>query len=259
VQKLWQQALAEVIGTFALVFIGAGSVAILTLAIPQSALIGVALAHGLVLAIMVSNLGHISGAHFNPAVTISVWVVGKIESARAGAYILAQLVGGALGALLLRWLLPVEIWKQTSLGATLVSEQAKAAGVNTGKAIGIEAVLTFFLAFTVFAVAVDDRGVFKTVAGLTIGLVLTMDILMGGLFTGASMNPARSFGPALVAGKWTDFWIYLVGPITGAILGGAVYWFAYLREREVSSPRTETPIGGGPEEDLPFDSEDPLP
>lgn len=258
-QKLWQQALAEVIGTFALVFIGAGAVVVLSLTAGQSALLGIALAHGLVLAIMISNLGHISGAHFNPAITVAVWVVGKIETARAGAYILAQLVGGVLGALLLRWLLPVDIWKQTSLGATLVSAQAKAAGINTGKAIGIEAALTFFLAFTVFAVAVDDRGVFKAIAGLPIGLVLTFDILMGGLFTGASMNPARSFGPALVAGKWTDFWIYLIGPITGAILGGALYWFAYLREREVSSPRTETPIGGGPEEDLPFSPEDPLP
>jgi aquaporin Z len=253
-RTLWEQALAEVIGTFALVFIGAGAVVLGG----AGGLVGIALAHGLVLAIMISNFGHISGGHFNPAITISVWVVGKIESARAGVYILAQLGGAAVGALLLRLVLSPTIWKGAHLGATLISAQAKGAGISVGRAVGIEAILTFFLAITVFAVAVDDRGVFKAVAGLPIGLVLTFDILVGGPLTGASMNPARSFGPALVSGTWTDFWVYLVGPITGAILGGALYWFAYLRDREVSAPRTETPIGGGPEEDLPFSPEDPL-
>jgi aquaporin Z len=253
-RTLWEQALAEVIGTFALVFIGAGAVVLGG----AGGLVGIALAHGLVLAVMISNLGHISGGHFNPAITISVWVVGKIESARAGVYIVAQLAGAAIGALLLRVVLAPTIWKGASLGATVISTQAKAAGISVGKAVGIEAILTFFLAITVFAVAVDDRGVFKAVAGLPIGLVLTFDILVGGPLTGASMNPARSFGPALVSGTWTDFWVYVVGPITGAILGGALYWFAYLRDREVSAPRAETPIGGGPEEDLPFSPEDPL-
>jgi hypothetical protein len=106
----------------------------------------------------------------------------------------------------------------------------------------------------VIATAVDDRGVFHSVAGLTIGLVLTFDILVGGLLTGASMNPARSFGPALVAAKWSDFWVYIVGPVAGAIIAAALYWFAFLRDREVSAPRTETPIGGGPEEDLDLDA-----
>src|SRR5262249_23212329 len=159
-----------------------------------------------------SNLGHISGGHFNPAVTVGVWVVGKIETQRAAAYIVAQLVGAALGALLLRWALPTQIWKGPSLGATLVSHNF---GITSGKAVLIEAILTFFLVFTVFAAAVDDRGVFGSVAGLTIGLVLTFDILVGGLLTGASMNPARSFGPALVAGKWSDYWVYVVGPVAG--------------------------------------------
>src|SRR5207249_4716414 len=105
-----------------------------------------------VLAIMVSNLGHISGAHFNPAVTIGVWVVGKIEGARAIVYIVSQLVGAALGAGLLRLALPPRAWKPSSLGATLVKHPL---GINNGKAVLIEAVLTFFLSFTVFAVAVD--------------------------------------------------------------------------------------------------------
>jgi len=245
---MWQQSVAEVVGTFALVFIGAGSVVVVGGLVGPPGIVGIALAHGLVLAIMISNLGHISGAHFNPAVTIGVWVVGKIESARAFLYIVSQLVGATLGALLLRLALPARAWKSSSLGATLVNHPL---GINNGKAVLIEAVLTFFLAFTVIAVAVDDRGVFSSIAGLPIGLVLTFDILMGGALTGASMNPARSFGPALVAAKWTDFWVYVIGPITGAVLGAALYWFVYLREREVSTQRTETPIGGGPEEDLP--------
>lgn len=248
-----QQALAEFIGTFALVFIGAGSVAILVglgggPSVP--AVLAVALAHGLVLAIMVSNFGHISGGHFNPAVTIGAWVVGKVESGRAIVYILSQLVGAVAGAGLLRWVLTDQIWKQTHLGATTVNHSL---GLTNGKALVIEAILTFFLVITVFATAIDDRGVFQSTGGLTIGLVLAFDILVGGVLTGASMNPARSFGPALVAGHWEDFWVYVIGPLGGSVIAAAIYWFAYLRGREVAAPRTETPIGGGPEEDLPDD------
>jgi MIP family channel proteins len=241
------QAVAEVVGTFALVFIGAGSVVVWSLGLgvlDGTGLLAVALAHGLVLAIMVTSFGHISGGHFNPAVTIGVWVVGKIETVRAGMYIVAQLIGATLGALTLRWALPQRIWKPTSLGLPAVSHEL---GITSAKAVLIEAVLTFFLVVVVFATAVDDRGAFKSIAGFAIGLVLTMDTLFGGRFTGASMNPARTFGPALVAGKWTDFWVYLVGPAIGAVVAASLYWFLYLREREVAAPVTETPIGGGPE------------
>jgi MIP family channel proteins len=248
-KTMWEQLVAEVIGTFALVFIGAGAVVVLT---PQlgggTAILGVALAHALVLAVMVSNLGHISGAHFNPAVTIGVWVAGKIETVRAGLYVLAQLVGAALGAGLLRLVLHEDLWRGTSLGLPQIN---RALQVTDLQAVLIEGILTFFLVLTVFATAIDDRGVFTSVAGLTIGLVLGFDILMGGTLTGASMNPARSFGPALIAGEWTDLWVYVVGPVSGAVVGASVYLFAFLRGREVASPRTETPIGGGPEENLP--------
>jgi MIP family channel proteins len=247
VRQNWEQAIAEIIGTFALVFIGAGSVVILGGQPNAAGLLGIALAHGLVLAVMISNLGHISGGHFNPAVTISTWVAGKIETIRAGYYILAQLFGAVLGALLLRASLPERIWRATNLGVTTPSHQF---GITNGKAVLIEAILTFFLVITVFAVAIDDRGVFKAIAGLPIGLVLTFDIIVGGLLTGASMNPARSFGPALVAGKWTDFWVYLAGPLSGAIIGASVYWFAFLRGRDAAAPGTEAPIGGVLEEEL---------
>jgi MIP family channel proteins len=241
--------MAEFVGALALVFIGAGSVAVLAPQLAgQTAVLGIALAHALVLAVMVSNLGHVSGAHFNPAVTIGVWVAGKIETPRAGMYIVAQLAGAAGGAVLLRVVLPRELWEVTSLGLTQVNN---AVGFTDGKALLLEAILTFFLVFTVFAAAIDDRGVFRSVAGLTIGLVLGFDILVGGLLTGASMNPARSFGPALVVGQWTDFWVYVIGPVTGGVAAASLYLFVFLRGREVAAPRTETPIGGGPEEDLP--------
>jgi MIP family channel proteins len=239
-----EQAVAELIGTLALVFIGAGAVVIATGG-AGSGLLGVALAFGLVLAVMVSAFGHISGGHFNPAVTVSAWVAGKIETGRAGVHIVAQLVGATVGALLLRWVMPEELWRNANLGATTVS------GIPSGRAILLEAILTFFLVITVFAVAIDDRGVFKSIAGLPIGLVLVFDILVGGPLTGASMNPARSFGPALVGGTWTDFWVYVIGPVVGGLIAASVYTFLFLRTREVAAPRTETPIGGGPEEDLP--------
>jgi MIP family channel proteins len=239
-----EQAVAEVIGTLGLVFVGAGSVVIASSGAGDG-LLSVALAHALVLAVMVSSFGHISGGHFNPAVTISVWVAGKIETARAGVYIIAQLVGATVGAALLRWVMPEQIWRTAHLGATAVN------GISTSRAVLLEGILTFFLVIVIFAVAIDDRGVFKSVACLPIGLVLGFDILVGGPLTGASMNPARSFGPALVGGSWANFWVYVIGPVVGGLVAASVYSFAFLRDREVAAPRSETPIGGGPEEDLP--------
>jgi MIP family channel proteins len=247
-KTIGEQAVAEFLGTFALVFIGAGSVVIASAnGSGYVGLIGVALAHGLVLAVFISNFGHISGGHFNPAVTFAAWVGGKIETLRGASYVLAQLAGATAGAALLRWILPEQVWRNASLGATLVSHRL---GITNGKAVLIEAILTFFLVITVYATAVDDRGTFKSIAGLPIGLVLVFDILIGGQLTGASMNPARSFGPALMAGKWTDFWVYLAGPVSGGIIAATAYVFVFLRSREVAAPRTETPIGGGPEEEL---------
>ncbi|HYT30882.1 MAG TPA: MIP family channel protein [Actinomycetota bacterium] len=258
-KKVAEQMVAEFLGAFALIFIGAGVVVMLGPAagpqgtpFPQSlvflaiALVGIALAHGLVLGIMISNFGHISGGHYNPAVTISVWVAGKIETLRAGLYIVAQLAGAAAGAGLLSLAIPKRIWTLTHLGATLIGPQAKQLGFTTGRGVLLEAVLTFFLVITVFATAVDERGVFKSLGGMPIGLVLTFDILVGGFFTGASMNPARSFGPALISGTWTDFWVYLVGPITGGIIAATIYWFAFLRERPEMTVDEEVEPGDGP-------------
>ena len=230
--KVTQQLVAEFIGTLALVFIGAGSVVVLTPLMGSAAIFGIAFAHGLVLAIFVSNLAFVSGAHFNPAVTIGVWVSGKIETPRALGYILVQLAGAAAGAALIAWAVPKELWSQTNLGTPALNAGL---GITAGRGVIIEAILTFFLMFTIYAVAVDDRGVFKVVAGLTIGLVLTMDILMGGALTGAAMNPARAFGPALVSADWTDFWVYVAGPMIGAILAAGLYYLMLLRPSEAST------------------------
>lgn len=176
-------ALAELIGTFTLVFIGAGA-----LGDKIGGILGVALAHGIALMVIVYAWGAISGAHVNPAVTFGLAVAGKIDWVKAVWYWIAQFVGATIAAYLLLYL----VGKDSGLGATTGS-LTKTDAVKT---LVVEAVLTFFLVTAVFGTAVSGRN--GNAAGIAIGLVLTMDILMGGALTGASMNPARTFGPALV-------------------------------------------------------------
>ena len=243
--RVGQRVVAEFVATFALIFIGAGTGVILGRFGPTG-LIGIALAHGLVLAIMVSVIAHISGGHVNPAVTIAAWVTNQIRTGLAAVYIAAQLAGAIAGAYLLRAALPEELWRPSNLGAPLVQS-----GITNGKAVLLEAVLTFFLVFAVYGTAIDERGPFSKTAGLTIGLVLTFDILMGGALTGAAMNPARALGPEVGSGTYTAWWVYWIGPISGGVVAAFVYWFAFLegREKLARAPKTEQPIGGGPEGD----------
>jgi len=222
---------AEFVGTFTLVFIGAGSIIAVGAAgggTGGAGLVTIAIAHGLAFAVMVSALGHVSGGHFNPAITIGLWVVRKVETATTVAYIVAQLAGGIAAAAVLRGALPGASWRAAKLGATLVS------GIGNGRAVVIEAVLSFFLIWVVIATAVDPDGAFNKVAGLAIGFVLIMDIMMGGPFTGAAMNPARSFGPALVGNYWTGEWVYWVGPVAGGIVAAVLYNEAILIHRTPS-------------------------
>lgn len=224
-----QKALAEFVGTFALIFIGAGSVLAAGAAGGGSAgagLVTIAIAHGLAIATMVSALGHVSGAHFNPAVTFGALVTRKIELNDAVVYWGAQLAGGTAGALVLRLAMPSSVWDAGKGGTPLVTT-----GFGAGRAVLLEAVLTFFLVWVVFAIAVDPAGAFGKIAGLAIGFVILMDVMAGGPFTGAAMNPARSFGPALVSGNWADFWVYWVGPLIG---GGAA---ALLYDSVILKPR----------------------
>jgi len=214
--------LAEFIATFALIFIGAGAVLVNGITDGSLGLLGIALAHGLVLMVMIYAIGHISGAHVNPVVTLSMWVTKRISFVKGLFYIIAQLLGAVLGALLLFVIFP-NAPEALHLGVT----QLNNVGVFSG--ILIEAILTFFLVFTIFGVAVDSRnkGAFF---GAAIGLVLTFDILFGGNFTGAAMNPARAFGPALVSGYWGNHYVYWIGPIIGSLVAALVYQFGLMKK-----------------------------
>ena len=182
-----QRAVAEFVGTFTLIFVGVGVIAL------GADLDGVALAHGLAIAVMVSALGHISGGHFNPADR----VVPRVE---------------------VRGVPAVHV-------------------VSSVEATVLEAILTFFLVWVVFATAADPRGTFTSIAGLAIGLTITMDIFAGGRLTGAAMNPARAFGPQLAGGHWANGWVWYVGPVAGATVAALAYEWLYLR------PLRPKPVG----------------
>jgi len=215
-----REDLAEAVGTFTLVFIGAGAMALAVAGNSSAGLVGVALAHGIALVVIVFAWGAISGGHVNPAVTFGLALAGRFPWVKALRYWVAQLLGAAVASYLLLFL----IGPQGNLGMTL-----PAASVSTVQAIVIEAVLTFFLVTAVFGSAVAGRN--GNAAALAIGLVLTMDILMGGALTGASMNPARSFGPALAMGNFSSLYIYFVGPLVGGGLAALFYDRVYLRRR----------------------------
>ncbi len=222
-------AVAEFIATFALIFVGAG--AVIMNANGQLDLTGVALASGFVLFIMISVTAHLSGGLVNPAVTIALWTTGKLPSARAGVLILAQLLGGVAGALLLKALEPKILFDAGSGGIP-----ALAPLYSVGKGILFEAVGTFFLVFAFFATMVDDRGPFKLTGGLTVGLVMAFDMMVFFPLTGAAMNPARWFGPAVATADYTDWYVWIVGPVAGGIIAGVVYWYAFLKGTEPATP-----------------------
>ena len=226
-----RRGVAELVGTFALIFVGMGSIVF----VQSSGLVGVALAHGLTIAIMASAVGHISGGHFNPAVTLGFVVTRRIAPSLAAVYWLAQLAGGVLGALALRALFPGEA--NLDQGVPVVNET-----IGAGAGVALEALLTFFLVWVIFATAVDPGGAFKSIAGLAIGLTITIDILAAGPLTGAAMNPARALGPELVQNVWDDFWIYLVGPSVGAVVAALAYEWLYLRADR--PPVVGTPASG---------------
>ncbi|MHB8511094.1 MAG: MIP/aquaporin family protein [Actinomycetota bacterium] len=226
-RSLTQKLIVEFIGPFALVFIGVGAIVAAGTPGTISGLIGIAFAHGLVIAVMVSATGHISGGHFNPGVTAGAWIAQKIKSSEAIAYIIVQCLGAIAAAGLLKVALPKNLLSAASGGTPLVN--GCGCGISNGQAVLIEAVLTFFLVWVIFGTAMDPDGSFGKIAGLAIGLTIVLDILMGGPFTGAAMNPARSIGPALVFGKWQGWWVYWVGPIAGGIVAGALYDGVLLR------------------------------
>ena len=217
---------AEFVGPFALTFLGAG--AIMT-AYTQNfgnggTLVAVALAHGLAIGLMVAAAGHISGGHYNPAVTFGLWLGGKIGTIKAIAYVIVQLLGAVVAALLLRYIYPEAVRNATNLGVPSIIHAGQNPLIIVGRshAFVIEVILTFFLMYVIYGTAVDSRGA-HAIAPLAIGLTITMDVLMGGPLTGAAMNPSRSFGPALVQNHWDDAWIYWLAPIIGAGIAAIAY------------------------------------
>ncbi|MBI4446381.1 MAG: aquaporin [Acidobacteria bacterium] len=203
-------AIAELIGTFTLVFIGAGAGALATTS--GAGLVGVALAHGIALMVIVYTWGPISGAHANPAVTFAMLVRQRMTWVSVLWYWAAQLFGAALAGFALRGI----IGNVNGLGATIGLLTSDA-----GKTILLEAILTFLLVITIYGTAVVGRS--GNAVGLAIGFVLTMDILMGGALTGASMNPARTFGPAIATGDLSYWWMYIMGPFLGAFAAAFTY------------------------------------
>lgn len=208
--NLSQKVAAEFIGTFALIYVGVSSVCV------SAGLVGVALAHGLTIAVMVSALGNISGGHFNPAVTVGAFVGGKISPKDVLPYIVAQLAGGVVGALAVKLIFPSSMYDVPKLGTPML-----AAEVSSGAGILMELILTFFLVLVVYGAAIDSRA--PKAGALFIGLTVSLDILAGGPLTGASMNPARTFGPALVGGYWDNHLVYWIGPLLGGVFAGLIY------------------------------------
>jgi len=207
---LGRRLAAEALGTFALVFFGAGAIMV---ASRNGSLgqVGIALAFGLVIAAMVYGLGHISGAHLNPAVSLAFALSRHFPWRLVGAYWTAQCLGAIAAALLLRG----SLGDVADVGATTPSG-------SDGQSFLWEVVLTFFLMLVIMAVATDTRAV-GAAAAIAIGGTVGLDAIFGGPVTGASMNPARSFGPALAAGEWHDFWVYVLAPVAGAGLGALAY------------------------------------
>jgi MIP family channel proteins len=206
---------AELVGTFALVFIGGGAIVLSKMPGSNVGLVEVALAHGLILAVMVTATMRVSG-HFNPAVTVAFLTVRRIGSFMAGVYVLAQLLGAMLAAYALKAGTPKLLFDAARGGG-----QAVSLDITTGQAFMLEAIATFFLVFVIFGTAVDPKA--PRVGGFAIGLTIAADILAIGPFTGASMNPARSFGPAIASNIWEGHLIYWIGPIIGAVIGAQLY------------------------------------
>lgn len=225
-----KQCVAEFIGTFFLCF--AGIAAILNNQEPinsGSGLVGIALAHGIALSVAVCIFGGLSGAHFNPAVTIGMLVTGRIKPALAVSYIGSQLLGSTVAAYLCKFIFPAAAVTSANLGIPLPGGWIDPSSVVMIVLI-VEFVLTFLLITAIFGTAVDERGKAVKIGGFGIGLTVTFDILAGGPITGASMNPARSFGPALAQMHFDLHWCYWVAPIAGAVVGALLYHHFILPE-----------------------------
>jgi len=231
--SLARRLVAEALGTFSFVFVGA-AVVVVNGGFPNSGigLLGIALAHAVALSIMITATMTISGGHLNPAVTIGLLAARRISVLSAVAYVVTQLVAATLAAFLVKALLPAGAVRSAMVGVPVI-----AGSMTLGQAIGLELVLTFFLMFAVFGTAVSPDA--PRVGGFGIGLVILFDILVGGPLTGAAMNPARAFGPAVASGEGVGHIVYWVGPVVGALLAALVWEYFLLPKGPHRRRRTD--------------------
>jgi MIP family channel proteins len=228
---------AEFLGTYFLVLAGTAAAVAATLDLPIAGLpadsLTVALSFGLALIALVFSLGHISGAHFNPAVTIGLAITGKFPLKYSPFYILGQLGGAILASLTVLYMFGSKAKTLAFLGATVPQK-----GVNGWRVVVIEAIVTFLLMMVIMAIATDSRSP-KAAAGTAIGFTLAVGILIAGPITGGALNPARALGPMIISGKYTDFWAYILGPLVGAILAAIIYSRLLVEAEEPSEAEQE--------------------
>ena len=219
--------MAEFLGTFGLVLLSTGAVcadqALRSASQGSLGPLGIALAYGLAAGGMFAALGHISGGHFNPAVTVGFWVTRKLGTFDTLAYWAAQVGGAAAASYTLRYAVPYDIWGAVALGTPGVGS-----GLTRAPAMLIEGLLAFFLVLMLFAAVVDQH--LGGLAGPAIGFTVAAGAILGGPFTGGAMNPARAFGPALAAHHWTNQGVYGVGPLAGGMIAAALYDALFLRD-----------------------------
>jgi MIP family channel proteins len=240
--RIAPKLLAEFIGTFAFVFIGAGAAAVVGDGVGLPGIVAIAFAHGLTIMVFAFAYGSVSGAHMNPAVTVGVLAAGAMRPGEAAGYIVSQLIGGIAGALLLSTVLggigtglgTPALAHNLALGATTLT-------IAAAQGFMIEAVLAFFLVTVVLSTAVAGRA--GNLAPLAIGMTLTLNIIMGGALTGAAFNPARALGPMVVTGNFTDVWLYMAAPIVGAIVAAMLHagLARLIRERATTISPASTP------------------
>jgi MIP family channel proteins len=227
--RIWQKLLAEFIGTFFLVFFSVGAICIDASLRSSGAgsvgLIGIALVRGLTFAILICALVHISGAHFNPAITIGCWVTRKLGSISALFYCVAQILGAIAAARIVAQFVPEQVWRSVLMGTPDL-----AAGFSRTQGILLEGLLTLFLVFIFFGAVAEAKDSLARSGGFAAGLALFVGVIVGSPYTGSSMNPAMALGTAIVAHHWNNHGVYWAGPLLGGVIGAWLYHILFARE-----------------------------
>jgi len=231
----WNAYLAEALGTFLFFFLGIGAGYAVVGFIDQGAAssVVVAFAHGIGLLVVVSAFGAISGGHFNPAVTFGLWVAGKIDTVKGAGYIAAQLIAAVVAAAVAFYVFSDRVGIESSMAVPALGD-----GIDVIRGIVVEAIITMVLLAAVFGTAVDKRG--PKLGGMVIGLAIVGGILMAGGLTGAAINPARWFGPALVAMQWSNAIVWIIGPLLGAGIVAVIYRYMFLPEADATEADAES-------------------